>query len=116
MLTFLIMVVFFLEVLIVIGLVKLLFMTVDLNKRMPLIQETVLQDLRTIREEFKNINARLLSKPAPPLSPYELGQICSNLVMKLLLLKKIPLIDLLTLLLKYHKRIMPTLIKYQRTS
>lgn len=97
-----------LEILVIIGLVKLLFIVTDLKKKIPDVQKMILSDIVTIREELKTINSKLEIKHVKPFNNQELGAIFGKTIMKLILFRRFPLPQFLILLFKHKKRLSAT--------
>lgn len=97
-----------LEVLILVGLIKLLIIIKDVSSRVPEYQDLILSDIIMIREELKSLNAKLEIKPAKPFNNQELGQIFSKILMKLIIFRRFSLTQLLKLIFKHRSRLTAT--------
>lgn len=98
-----------LEVLIIFGLFKLLFIINDLNSKIPDYQEQVLDNIKMVREELKILNSRLQEKPVEPFSNAELGQVFGKTLVQLVLFRRISVPKFLMLLFKHKKRLKATI-------
>lgn len=99
----------FIEIAVLAGLVKLLFLINDLNKKMPEIERQVLNEIVEIREELKIINKQFETKMVQPLSSKEIGNIIGNIVTKMIIFKRFSLSHILFTLFKYRDRIAATI-------
>ena len=101
------------EIAILIGLVKVLFIVNDLIRQLPEIQETVLENIISVREELKALNKKLDTKPVSPLNSYEFGQIFGQTLLRLLILRKFSPVQFLTMLFKNRNKLAATFSSYK---
>ena len=114
MLSYVLILTIVIEIIFILLLIKVIFMLTTYNSMIPGIKNAILTEMRTIKENFETLNRKIETNKVKPLKPSEVGQLFSGVIMRLILKKKLSLLDIITSFIKHRKRLFALILSYYK--